>query len=250
MFGEVVDGKSIVRKIENLKTQSDKPLQAATITGKEQGYSFVSTYHRAHCGIDCGDMDDTSAAKITKTVDNTGDAYEDYPEDHADAKELETNGPKMFQLVMEIKEYGNKAFKGGDVQLGLDKYLKGLRYLRTFTGEADQNPVDEINAVRFTLLSNAALLENKLRRYADAKKSAGEALALSGTKPSEQAKAYFRRAQAEVGLKDDEAAIKDLGEASKLAPGDPAISKELAAVKKRAAESAAKEKAAFKKFFD
>lgn len=34
VFGEVLSGKSIVRKIENLKTQEDKPQWPVTITGK------------------------------------------------------------------------------------------------------------------------------------------------------------------------------------------------------------------------
>ena len=33
VFGEVLSGKSIVRKIENLKTQNDKPQQDITIVG-------------------------------------------------------------------------------------------------------------------------------------------------------------------------------------------------------------------------
>lgn len=33
VFGEVVDGKGIIRKLENLKTQNDKPQQDATIIG-------------------------------------------------------------------------------------------------------------------------------------------------------------------------------------------------------------------------
>ena len=34
VFGEVLDGKSIVRKIENMKTQNDKPHKDVTIVGK------------------------------------------------------------------------------------------------------------------------------------------------------------------------------------------------------------------------
>lgn len=33
VFGEVVDGKGIISKLENLKTQSDKPQKDATIIG-------------------------------------------------------------------------------------------------------------------------------------------------------------------------------------------------------------------------
>lgn len=33
VFGEVVDGKGIIRKLEDLKTQNEKPIKEATITG-------------------------------------------------------------------------------------------------------------------------------------------------------------------------------------------------------------------------
>ena len=34
VFGEVIEGKSIVRKIENLQTAADKPTKDAIIVGK------------------------------------------------------------------------------------------------------------------------------------------------------------------------------------------------------------------------
>jgi peptidyl-prolyl isomerase D len=41
VFGEVINGKSIVRTIENLKTQSgDKPLDDATIIGKGRSADY------------------------------------------------------------------------------------------------------------------------------------------------------------------------------------------------------------------
>ena len=42
MFGEVLEGKSIVRKIEGLTTQADKPTSDATIVGKTFYVSFMS----------------------------------------------------------------------------------------------------------------------------------------------------------------------------------------------------------------
>lgn len=33
-FGEVLDGKSIIRKIEGLKTQNDKPIWDVIISGR------------------------------------------------------------------------------------------------------------------------------------------------------------------------------------------------------------------------
>ena len=198
---------------------------------------------------DCGELDDDAAAHTGQTTDTTGDAYEEYPQDHPEHDSLD--GAKLLKIGGDLKDYGNKAFKAGDVRLGLDKYLKGLRYLRDFDStDADKDVEREIRSIQFTLLSNAALAENKLQLYEDAKKSASEALALDVAGEKDKAKARFRKAQAEVGLKDEDAAIQDLEVAAKLAPGDPAISKELSVVKKKAQEQVRKEKAAFKKFFD
>ena len=151
-----------------------------------------------------------------------------------------------------MKENGNRAFKAGDLDLGLEKYQKGLRYLNEYPFAQDDDPPEtakQLSSIRFTLHSNSALLQNKLRMYEDAKSSARKALDVKDISDAERAKAYFRSGQAKVGLKDDESALKDLEEASKLAPGDPAIAKELANAKRREDEQARKEKAAFKKFF-
>ena len=201
--------------------------------------------------IDCGQLTgDDDSTGFQKTVDSTGDPYEDFPEDHEGGKEYK--GHEIVKIANELKEYGNKAFKGGDTILGLDKYQKGLRYLNEYPTVMDEDPpetAEQLTRIRFTLHSNSALLQNKLKAFEDAKQSASHALDLSGTLDQDKAKAYYRRAIAEAGLKNDEAALKDLQTAAKLHPGDPAISNELTAVKKKAAEQAAKEKAAFKKFF-
>ena len=105
--------------------------------------------------------------------------------------------------------------------------------------------------LRFQLHSNSALLQNKLKAYDEAKASADLALGLGKEEVPEgdRAKGHFRRAMACVALKDDEAALADLEKAAKLAPGDAAIQKEMATVKRRAQEAVRKEKEAMKKFF-
>ena len=50
VFGEVLDGKSIVRKIENYNTQNDKPIHPINITSGS--LSFPNTLERA-CSILC-----------------------------------------------------------------------------------------------------------------------------------------------------------------------------------------------------
>ena len=94
-------------------------------------------------------------------------------------------------------------------------------------------------------------MQVRLQSFDDAAQSASNALEVKGPSISDadRAKAYYRRALARQGLRDEEAAVRDLQEAARLAPGDAAVAKELAAVKKRAAEQARKEKAAYSKFF-
>ncbi|TAQ89384.1 hypothetical protein B7494_g2261 [Chlorociboria aeruginascens] len=230
VFGEVLNGKSIVRKIENLPTQgSDKPAKDVTITN-------------------CGELTGEEAeAADKKSADSTGDPYEDFPEDQASTP----TASEIVKIASDLKGFGNIAFKKGDLNLGLDKYQKGIRYLNEDPSLEKEPPEtkSELDALRFTLNSNSALLSNKVKAYDDALRFASAALDVEGITDAEKAKALYRRALAEVGLKDDDAALKDLEEANKLVPGDAAVVKELAQVKKNAAERAKKEKAAYSKFF-
>ena len=154
-----------------------------------------------------------------------------------------------------MKEIGNKAFKDGDLDLALEKYQKGLRYLNEHPETSSGDPPEllkHLTQVRFQLHSNSSLLQIKLKAYEEARSSAEYALGIDEDEVSDQdrAKASYRKALALLGLKDDEEAVKQLEVAQELAPGDTAISKELGLAKKKAADQAKKEKAAYKKFFD
>ncbi|KAI0521807.1 cyclophilin-like domain-containing protein [Xylaria bambusicola] len=229
VFGEVKTGKSIVRQIENLKTQNDKPQQDATITN-------------------CGELTGPAEEEV-KTADPLGDTYEDFPEDETANEPLDA--AKILQIATDCKEFGNKAFKAGDVLTGLEKYQKGLRYLNEDPdlSEASEDVKTKLSALRFTLNCNSALLNLKLEAWQDAESSAASALAVSGISDAEKGKALYRRGLALIKLKDEDEAVKALEEAQKLVPGDAAITKELNTVKKQAAARLAKEKAAYKKFF-
>lgn len=234
IFGEVINGKSVVRKIENMSTQADKPTIDVTIA-------------------DCGELHGQEYDDATKQVpDTTGDPYEDYPEDHEGEK---LSAPLVYKFATELKNFGNTAFKSGDVSLGLDKYQKGLRYLNEFPQPEEDDPKEldgQMRALRFALHSNSALLANKLSQFQNGQKWATYALEVAESadaKDADKAKAYYRRAVANSGLKEEDAALKDLEAASKLAPGDAGITSEIARVKKAIKDSEAKEKAAAKKFF-
>lgn len=231
VFGEVINGKSIIRQIENLPTLSgDKPEKEATI-------------------VDCGELKGEDYKKATeKTVDATGDPYEDFPEDQG----TDMEGTEVLKIATTLKEMGNKAFKSGDLSLGLAKYQKGLRYLHEYPEPTEKDPADlgkQLNAVKVVLHSNSALLQNKLKDFDGALKSASNAIEVSGATDADKGKAYYRRALARAGKKNEEEALKDLETAQKYAPGDSAIINELSAIKKRVSERRQKEKAAYSKFF-
>ncbi|PNH40206.1 hypothetical protein VD0004_g6762 [Verticillium dahliae] len=239
VFGEVLNGKSIVRQLENLPTQNgDKPVKDAII---------------ADCGVLTGDA---ALAADAKAPDAMGDVYEDFPEDCATPPEA----AEVLAIATACKDYGNRAFKAGDPALGLEKYQKGIRYLNEEPDlealpEADRPAFQaQLDALRFALNNNSALLALKLETFDDAHRFADAALAAANkpaatVKDADRAKALYRRGFASVRLKDEEAAVADLEAAHKLVPGDGLILNELNSVKQKAAARSAKEKAAYKKFF-
>ena len=248
VFGEVLDNKGLIREIENLTTQADKPQKDVIIDG--MFYSVLFLKYRWLRHVDCGQLSGDEALSIgKKEPDSTGDTYEEFPQDHGE----DFKGPELLKIATELKEFGNKAFKANDLNLALAKYQKGLRYLHEYPEALPEDPPElskGLTHIRFTLHSNSALLEIKLKLFAEAQKSAGNALELGEVSDQDRAKALYRKALALLGLKDDEEAVKSLETAQKLAPGDVAISKELNAARKKAAEHAQKEKAAYKKFFE
>lgn len=198
---------------------------------------------------DCGELSpDEVVAAATKAPDALGDKYEDFPEDESE----ELSAQKVLTIATDCKDFGNKAFKSGDLNLALEKYQKGLRYLNEEPDTADE-PAETtvaLQLLRAALNSNAALMSIKLGAWDDAVRAATSALDVKGVPDKDRAKALFRRGLAHTQAKDEDGALADLQAALKLAPEDAAIKAELAAVKKAAAARLAKEKAAYKKFFD
>jgi len=229
VFGEVLNGKSIVRQLENLKTQEDRPSRDAVIA-------------------DCGELvgDEALAADI-KAPDTLGDQYEDFPEDCASPPSLQ----EILTIAEACKGFGNTALKANEFSTAIDKYQKGLRYLNE-DPDLDDEPQEtkkKLESLRFALNNNSALANLKLGAWSEVIDCATNALAVNGISVQEKCKGLYRRAKAFVAIKNLEAAMSDLDAAHLLAPEDAAVTAEWTAVKKKSAEQAAKEKAAFKKFF-
>ncbi|TKA30660.1 41 kDa peptidyl-prolyl cis-trans isomerase [Salinomyces thailandicus] len=236
VYGEVVAGKSVIRRVENTTVgENDKPEKECVIQ-------------------DCGELPEGAdvEAFAKKAPDSTGDAYEDFPEDQL-AQGEEWKGTDIVKIATDLKDMGNKAFKGGDLQVGLDKYQKALRYLHEYPVPLEKDPKDlamQLNQLKISLHLNSGMLQHKLKAYQDSASSADKALSVQGIDEKQKAKAYFRKGVAAKDSKNEDEAIQYLQEAGKLQPGDAGIKNELAAVKKSASDRRAKEKKAYSKMFD
>lgn len=202
--------------------------------------------------VECGELQGKEYEEATtKAPDATGDPYEDFPDDQG----TEMKGEEYYKIALDLKDFGNKAFKAGDLEVGIEKYQKALRYLNEYPAANDGDPKDlqeNIDSLRFTLHSNSALLANKAKRYEDAEKWAGFGIDAipKDAKDTDKAKVYYRRGQARVALKDLESGLKDFEEAAKLAPNDTAIKNDLAKSKKTLQDSIKRERDSYKKFFN
>lgn len=228
VFGEVLSGKPIVRQIENVTTLSgDMPAKEVLITNS-------------------GELNGQESSD-PRIPDSTGDPYEDFPEDATEKLDAQA----ILKVALDCKEFGNKAFKDNKLALAVDKYQKGLRYLNedpSLEGQPDTTKA-ELLAIRFSLNSNAALMNIKLETWDEAVRYASSAIDVKNVKDADRAKAFYRRGIAHRSRKDEDLAIRDLEMAAKLAPGDPLVTRDLNALKVKAAARAAQEKAAYKKFF-
>lgn len=232
VFGEVINGKHIVREIEDLRTQSDKPNEEVVIAkcGQLEGAAFDSAREKA--------------------PDSTGDPYEDFPDDQGP----DLKGEDYLKIATEIKGFGNKALTDGNAETSIEKYQKAIRYLNSYTSSTSDVEADlkqKLDALKFTLNNNLAQGGNKAKRYQEAQKWATTAINSVNTNTTDldKSKAYFRRGQARVGQKDYEEAINDYEEAAKLAPDNKAVKAELTRAKSAIKQSEQREKSTMKKFF-
>ena len=136
-----MNGKSIVRQIENSQTLAgDKPTKDVIIT-------------------DCGELEgDAAVAADVKQPDPLGDAYEDFPDDCNE----ELSADKILTIATACKEFGTKAFKAGNLEIGLEKYQKGLRYLNEDPDLDDAKPETIASLSTLRLASTATLLFSPL----------------------------------------------------------------------------------------
>ena len=101
IFGKVLKGKSLVRKIEeSSKDSRDAPLVPITIS-------------------DCGEIAPGESGEDGVTEDPS-DPYEDYP----DLWDGEKNPELLLEIATKLKELGNGAFRAQKYDRAVEKYQK------------------------------------------------------------------------------------------------------------------------------
>jgi len=243
IFGEVIRGKSIIRTIENTKTgENDKPLAPCIISS---------------CGqLTPAELKAWDEANKAATS-SSGKTYEDYPQDNDEDYENDGGVIKALEAAKEIKENGNAILKEGKFNAAVKEYEKSVRYLDIHPVLPDDTTVevqDGYKTVLTAALLNAshALLKVSPQTADNAQKAVdmtSRVLRIEGLAPAEQTKAHYRRALAQVVLKDFDEAEKDLASALKIMPGDPSVQAELDKVKARKKDKREKDRKAFKGLF-
>ncbi|CAL8463756.1 g3290 [Coccomyxa elongata] len=231
VFGQVLKGYGTVRTLEDVEVAGERPAQECLID-------------------DCGELPaDTDLSTITTFVIEEGDPYPEWPED-AEVPEGEAEVSFRIAAAETIRSKGNEFFKQGKNEEAIRKYNKAMHYLDpdTFSGEGPS-----VDAEQVTLLGNAfvpCLLNRsaamlKLGRAEEARKDCSRVL----ERVQRHAKALFRRAQAQLVLKDYDAALDDLALAAEVSPEDKAVRAEIAKVKRTREQAQKREKATYARMF-
>ncbi|XP_023305775.2 peptidyl-prolyl cis-trans isomerase D [Lucilia cuprina] len=165
-------------------------------------------------------------------ADETEEWLPPYPQDWED-KIKDFPIEELLELLTKIRNAGNYYFTREKFYEARRKYRKANRYYNLLRKRYDWQELAHIESSdddlrkldQFSVLNNVnmAAVELKLNNYASAKYCCTEALRLDNN----CSKAYFRRGQAQIALKNYEDAISDLKRAHEFIPDNKHILNEL-----------------------
>ena len=251
VFGRVLAGKAVVRKVEQVETGSnDRPTQDVKIVG-------------------CGEFDDAQVKEGSWGIekDSTGDVYEEFPEDQSE--QLESDVKATFDIASALKGIANGAFSKADFSTACDKYVKALRYLGlhpVLPEDTDKTLAADWTTLKTSVQLNLSLCALKTSPpqptltithatsvitylSSHAASSWDDDSTKEAKRRSDLAKAHYRRALAYVATKQDDRAEQDLVKANRLMPDDAGVNKELSGVAKRKEARKAAQRKAYSKMF-
>ena len=232
VFGEVIMGKRLIKRIENLKTENDKPVEDVVIQ-------------------DCGVLPDDfevpeDADKLAKDI--YGDDWEPFLEDE---KRINT---KSFESVINgansVKAIATTCFKEKKFDIAYEKYAKALNYLDSYSPEdLPKEQEDELKNTKVILNNNLAICSIKLGNYKNALEPTTKILHLEGIDDKSKAKALYRRGLAYYHLNNPDMALTDLEFATMFSANDQAIHKAIADARALKKKNTEKQKKNLSKMF-
>ena len=228
VFGKVIEGKSVVRKLERCeKGSQDRPVDDWIIE-------------------DCGELPSDYTPKPND--DGTGDIYE---ESITDDDKIDVKSPQsVFSAVETLKSIGTTQLKAGNLQKALDKYTKASNFLTEyFPDDLSEQDMKTMESLKQSCYLNAALVALKLKDGKATVTNADNALVCEGIDEKSRAKALYRKGMGLLLSKDEESAKSTLEDALKIQPDDGAIVQGLNDAKTAIKTRRDKQKKAMSKFF-
>ncbi|CCE63083.1 hypothetical protein TPHA_0D04490 [Tetrapisispora phaffii CBS 4417] len=234
VFGEVIEGKRIVRLIENLQCdqENNKPLYDVKID---------------ECGILPNDYEVPENAEETP-MDQYGDNYEDSLKN--DQKVDINDYDSVYKAIEFVKNIGTEQFKLKELEVALEKYEKCNKFLKEYyPDDLEEDQLKAIQQLKISIPLNIALCALKLKNYRRVLVAASEILYAEGADDKSKAKALYRRGMAYYYMNDTDMALADLEMATTFQQNDPAILKAIQDTKnKRKAENNKQKKSLSKMF--
>ena len=210
VFGKVLKGMAVVRKMEHTPTNSDKPLETVLID-------------------DCGELAEGEDDGIVVVSD---DGFEEYPADQAELDDF----PKKFAAAKKIKDVGNGYFGQRNFERALEKYEKAIRFAKA---ELPDEPDEAEHAAFLNVCRvNSAACCINLKKWGDAIELSAEVLK---TEPT-NIKALFRLAQAQAGRQDFSDAKATIAKALSFDPENDSLVREQQRIVKLISDQEAKER--------
>ncbi|SCU92700.1 LAMI_0E11650g1_1 [Lachancea mirantina] len=233
VFGEVIQGKRLVRAIEAQPTDSgDKPESEVKIED---------------CGVLPDDYEVPADAEKTPT-DEFGDNYEDLLAE--DAKVNLDDFSTVLAAIENVKAIGTKLFKEQNYAAALSKYQKSANLMKQYQPEhLPDDEISQLDQLKVSVFLNVALCGLKTKEYATTLTSCTEVLHSDNADDKSKAKALYRRGLAYYSMKDPEMALTDLEFATTYQQNDAAILKAIADARKLKKEQVAKQKKSLSKMF-
>lgn len=236
VFGEVVHGKSVVRELENVRTDVNNLPESSNMAVIEQ------------CGA-WKEGDDTPVYNASYSPLG-GDIYEEHPDDdsHIDKESSES----VYKAASIIKESGGLLFKTGEKQQAFFKYRKCLRYVMEFFPDQEEEPewYAKYGDMKKKLYLNLSLVCLQLKNY---KKAIDYSTYLLDMKElltaQELAKSHYRKGCGMMELKQYAPALKELQKARDILPADPTIVRDHEKCEGLLNQKKSTEKAKYAKFF-